>query len=318
MGDPQEFRLRGTSSVREDARRAATSSAAGPARQAAQSRKDASVYDTPVEDQIVIPVPAIVEESVFAAVAEQLTENRLRRRERRCGNRYLLQGLLVCQKCGYAYYGKPLSVSSRKGKPREYAYYRCVGTDAYRFGGQRVCDNRQCRTDLIDQAVWQDVCSLLSDPDRVRREYESRSRDVRKKAGRPAEQLTRSIGSVRRGITRLIDAYQEGFLERDEFEPRIRRRKSGWRNWNSRPKPSADRESQSQDLQTAIDQLRLFASRIREGLKDSDWGTRREIMRSLIRKVEISDDAIRIEYKVGPLPFDGGPSGGDSQDCGRA
>jgi site-specific DNA recombinase len=283
----------------------------------AQSRKDSSVYDTPIEEQVAITVPAIVDENVFAAVAEQLEENRLRRRERQTGNRYLLQGLLVCKECGYAYYGKPLSISSRKGKSRDYAYYRCVGMDAYRFGGQRICGNKQCRTDLVDQAVWQDVCALLSDPERVRREYESRSGDIRKKARRPTEQLTRLIGSVRRGITRLIDAYQEGFLERDEFEPRIRAAKERLAKLELEAKAAADRESQSQDMQTAIDQLQMFASRIREGLKDADWGTRREIMRSLIRKVEIGHDAIRIEYKIGPLPFDGAPSGGDSQDCGR-
>jgi site-specific DNA recombinase len=283
----------------------------------AQPRKDASVYDTPVEDQIVIPVPAIVEQAVFTAVAEQLAENRVRLRERQCGSRYLLQGLLVCKTCGYSYYGKPISVSSRKGKPREYAYYRCVGTDAYRFGGQRVCDNRQCRTDLIDQAVWKDVCSLLSDPDRVRREYESRSRGIRKKAGRPAEQLTRLIGSVRRGITRLIDSYQEGFLEREEFEPRIRAAKERLAKLELETKAAADRETEAQDVRTAIDRLESFGSRIRDGLQEADWTTRREIMRSLIRKVEVGKEAIRIEYKVGPLPFDGAPCGGDSQDCGR-
>ena len=73
--------------------------------------------------------------------------------------RYLLQGLLVCGQCGYAYYGKPLSRSASKGKPRDYAYYRCVGCDAYRFGGQRICKNKQCRTDQLDKAVWTDVCS---------------------------------------------------------------------------------------------------------------------------------------------------------------
>jgi site-specific DNA recombinase len=284
----------------------------------AQPRKDSSVYDTPVEDQIAIPVPAIIEEALFAVVAEQLTENRLRRRERQCGSRYLLQGLLVCGKCGYAYYGKPLSLSSRKGKSRDYAYYRCVGTDAYRFGGQRVCGNRQCRTDLVDRAVWQDVCALLSDPERVRREYESRSRGVRKKTGRPAEQLTRLIGSVRRGITRLIDAYQDGHLEREEFEPRIRVARERLAKLEIEAKAAVDRELEVQDVRTAIDRLESFASRIRDGLQDADWGTRREIMRSLIRKVEVGDDAIRIEYNVGPLPFDQGPGGADSQDCGRA
>ena len=275
------------------------------------------LFRSPVEDQIVIPVPAIIEEAVFAAVAEQLAENRLRRRERKCGSRYLLQGLLVCEKCGYAFYGKPLSLSSRKGKPREYAYYRCVGMDAYRFGGQRVCDNRQCRTDLIDQAVWQDVCSLLSDPDRVRREYESRSRGNRKKAGRPTDQLTRLIGSVRRGITRLIDSYQDGFLDREEFEPRICAAKERLAKLEMEAKAAVDREAEAQDVRTAIDRLETFGTRIRDGLQDADWATRREIMRSLIRKVEVGQEAIRIEYKVGPLPFDGAPSGGDSQDCGR-
>jgi site-specific DNA recombinase len=283
----------------------------------AESRKDASVYDTAIEEQIVIAVPAIVEEAIFNAVAEQLTENRVRRRERQCGSRYLLQGLLVCKECGYAYYGKPISHSARKGKTREYAYYRCVGTDAYRFGGQRVCDNRQCRTDLIDQAVWQDVCSLLSDPDRVRREYESRSRGIRKKAGRPAEQLARLIGSVRRGIARLIDSYQEGFLDREEFEPRIRAAKERLAKLELETKAAVDRKSEAQDVRTAINQLESFGSRIRDGLVNADWTTRREIIRSLIRKVEVGKEAIRIEYKVGPLPFDGAPSGGDTQDCGR-
>src|SRR5271170_1340257 len=100
---------------------------------------------------------------------------------------------------------------------------------------------QQCRTDLIDQAVWQDVCALLSDPERVRREYESRSRGIRKKAGRPAEQLARLIGSVRRGITRLIDAYQEGFLERNEFEPRILAAKERLTKLELEAKAAADR-----------------------------------------------------------------------------
>jgi site-specific DNA recombinase len=282
-----------------------------------QPRKDSSVYDTPVEDQIAIPVPAIVDEAVFAAVAGQLAENRFRLRERRRGGRYLLQGLLVCEKCGYAYYGKPLSASSRKGKSREYAYYRCVGTDAYRFGGQRVCGNRQCRTDLIDQEVWRDVCALLSDPERVRREYEGRLRGASKKAGRPSEQLARLIGGVRRGITRLIDAYQEGFLERDEFEPRIRAAKERLAKLEAEAKAAADREVEAGAVSATINQLQAFAARVRDGLKDADWGTRREILRALIRKVEVGDEAIRIEYKVGPLPFDRGPGGAVSQDCGR-
>ena len=90
---------------------------------------------------------------MFAAVREQLRENQRHARQSRRGALYLLQGLVQCQQCGYAYYGKRISPRARKGKPRAYAYYRCLGTDAYRFGGERVCQNTQVRTDRLDLAA---------------------------------------------------------------------------------------------------------------------------------------------------------------------
>jgi site-specific DNA recombinase len=156
--------------------------------QAPQPRDPHSVYSTPVAEQIALTVPALVDESLFAAVAEQLEENRRRQRQRRFGASYLLQGLLVCGQCGYAYYGKPMSHSTREGRRHHYAYYRCTGSDGYRVGGQAVCRNKQCRTDVLDKAVWQDVCALLAEPERVRQEYERRLRGNRQKKGRPREQ----------------------------------------------------------------------------------------------------------------------------------
>src|SRR5882724_5012582 len=139
-----------------------------------QPRRAVSTVDVPQEEWLPIPVPALVEPDVFAAVQAQLEENRRHARQSKRGALYLLQGLLQCQQCGYAFYGKRLSPSSRKGKPRAYAYYRCLGTDAYRFGGERVCDNAQMRTDRVDLAVWQEVCALLAHPERLAEEYRRR------------------------------------------------------------------------------------------------------------------------------------------------
>ena len=137
------------------------------------------------------------------------------------------------------------------------------------------------------------------------------------KSGRPADRLVRLISSVRRGISRLIDAYQDGFVEREEFEPRIRAAKERLGKLESEAKTVADREDEEEKLRTTVDQLQSFAARIQSGLQDADWNMRREILRALIRKVEDGESAIRIEYKVGPLPFERGPAGADSQDCGR-
>jgi site-specific DNA recombinase len=133
-----------------------------------QPRRPLSRVDTSSEDQIFIDVPALVSAELFGAVQSQLEENRQRRRDRTGGARYLLQGLIVCKRCGYGCYGKPVSRSSAHGKVR-YAYYRCIGSDAYRFGGQRLCWNKQIRTDILEASVWEDVSRLLSEPERYGR-----------------------------------------------------------------------------------------------------------------------------------------------------
>ena len=103
-----------------------------------QPRSGVSTYDIAPEQWISIPVPALVEEALFEQVQQQLAENRHRACGRKRGARYLLQGLITCSQCGYAYYGKAISNKAAKGKVRSYAYYRCIGTDAYRFGGERI------------------------------------------------------------------------------------------------------------------------------------------------------------------------------------
>jgi len=80
-----------------------------------QPRRAQSVYDVPAPDWLMIAVPAIIDEDLFAAVQIQLEEDRKRARTGQRGTRYLLQGLLVCACCGYAYYGKAISRSARKG-----------------------------------------------------------------------------------------------------------------------------------------------------------------------------------------------------------
>jgi site-specific DNA recombinase len=105
----------------------------------------------------------------------------------------------VCARCGYAYYGKQISPSGRKYHPRSYAYYRCVGADAYRFGGVRLCWNKQLRTDLVDEAVWEEVCRLLSHPERLGQDYRRRLVQEEK----PPDELgglEARVGPLRQGI----------------------------------------------------------------------------------------------------------------------
>src|SRR3954470_9195610 len=164
-------------------------------------RRPVSRVDIAPKDQILIDVPGLVSEELFGAVQAQLEENRRRRRDRPGGGRYLLQGLVVCKRCGYGCYGKPTSRAATKGEGKvPYAYYRCTGSDAYRFGGQRLCWNKQVRTDVLDAAVWDDVRQLLSEPERVRAEYERRLQGAEAGPNREVEHLSKLINNVKKMI----------------------------------------------------------------------------------------------------------------------
>jgi site-specific DNA recombinase len=279
-----------------------------------QPRRPVSRIDTSSEDRIFIEVPGLVSEDLFGAVQAQLEENRRRRRDRPGGGRYLLQGLVVCKRCGYGCYGKPTSRASAKGKV-PYAYYRCTGSDAYRFGGQRLCWNKQIRTDMLDAAVWDDVRRLLSEPERIRKEYERRLQGPETGPNREVQHLSKMVRNVKKMISRLIDAYGEGLLDKSEFEPRISAARERLAKLEAEYRQRIGEAAKEAELRLVIGQLEEFASRVSQGLQEPDWETRREVVRALVKKVEIDEQEVRIVYRVSPSPFEGGPQQGRSQHC---
>ncbi len=283
-----------------------------------QPRRAVSVADVPPEDWILIPVPALIEADLYEAVQEQLEENRRHARQGQRGARYLLQGLLTCKLCGYAYYGKAISPSSRKGKPRAYAYYRCLGTDAYRFGGQRICANTQVRTDRVEVAVWEEVCRLLEQPERLEQEYRRRGQRQRRRAQwETPERLQAQSRKLRQGIARLIDSYAEGVLTKEEFEPRIKQMKQRVKHVDDQVQQLADEATQHRELQLVLGHLQDFAAKVQQGLATADWELRREIIRTLVRRVEIDHQHVTVVFRVGPGPIIPSPNGTVLPDCWR-
>ena len=145
----------------------------------------------------------------------------------------------------------------------------------YRFGGQRVCENKQVRTDLLEEAVWEDLSSLLKNPKRVAEEYERRLRRT-DKDGADFHELTSLIQKVKLAIARLIDAYQDGLLSRDEFQPRISRSKERLGKLEAEAATLTSRQSEADELRLTIGHLQEFHRHLHEGLEHVDWKTKRK------------------------------------------
>jgi site-specific DNA recombinase len=272
-----------------------------------QPRRAVSVRDVPTDEWLTIAVPALVEADLFAAVHAQLQENQRHARQSRRGARYLLQGLVQCHHCGYALYGKPISRKAAKGHARTYAYYRCLGTDAYRFGGERVCNNPQVRTDLLDLAVWQEVCTLLAHPERLAEEYRRRLHAPGWAKRQEQPTLDAQIGKLRQGLARLIDSYAEGLIDKPEFEPRITRLRQRLTTLEDQAQQSQDEAALQTELQLIIGRLEDFAVQVHDGLAGADWTSKRELIRALVKRVDVTQDEVNVVFRVDQRPTDPDP-----------
>ena len=207
-----------------------------------------------------------------------------------------------------------------------------VGRDAEHAGELDLLPHRAAGAGVervFAGCAWSRPCGTRSGPSwrsgRLAAEYQRRLNqacDIPGEAG--GTDLERRIAALRRGLGRLIDGYAEGLIERGEFEPRIngmRRRLAQLEADRQRRLAEAETE---RNLILLVGRLDEFAEKVRGGLDGLDWNGIREIIRAMIRRVEVDGDHVNVVFRVpppsppcgigcpsGPMPS----SGEDWQDC---
>ena len=275
----------------------------------AQPRRPRARAAVAQQDWISIPVPPIVEAELFESVQEQLRENQRRAQLRRKGSRFLLQGLICCAQCGYALCG-----NTRPTPDGEQGYYRCTGTDRYRFGGERVCQSTSVRIDLLDSAVWEQVRIVLDHPERLAQEYRRRMEGPHQ-SGDELSATQAQLARLQQGVGRLIDSYAGGLITREEFESRIARMRERHARLEAVAAELADQERIQTDLRLIEGQLKEFNSRVRAGLEEAGWEVKRDIIRALVKQVEVAREQVNVVFRVDPRPFDSRPERGMVHFC---
>src|SRR5207245_333058 len=148
--------------------------------------------------------------------------------------------------------------------------------------GQRVCRVQPVRAAELEVAVWDDICALLAEPARVEQEYQRRSQAEAAAAdGAEGTAVAKRIAGVQKAISRLIDGYSEGLLEKEEFEPRLRTARERLARLEAEARTQADAAARHAELRLVIGKLQEFAEGITSGLHEADWATRREVIRAL-------------------------------------
>jgi site-specific DNA recombinase len=269
------------------------------------ANRNSSNRERPRQDWIEIPVPALVSEETFALVQEQLKQNK-QHSPRRTIAPSLLQGMLVCERCGYALYRTSTRTSARK-----LYYYRCLGSDAYRHLKGAVCDNPPVRQDHLDEVVWKELLRLLEDPSLIQEEL-----DRRLEAARNADPLKQREGQLQRDRARmaknmdlLLTAYQEDLVSLEQLRdrmPELRKKEQAIQaELRSLETAAADQTKYLRLVETLSD----FNTRLRARADMLDVAERQKVLRLLVKEILVGRDTVTIRHSI-RIPNCGPDSGG--------
>ena len=250
--------------------------------------------DRPREEWIEIPVPAIVTAGTFDRAAQRLADNK-RYAARNTKVPSLLQGLAACSACGYGYYRTSARTTSRK-----IYYYRCLGSDDYRYEGGRVCGNKPVRADYLDTVVWDHITGLLADPALIRAEISKRL-EVARTSDPVTSQRTRlqaALAKAAASITAMIEAYSEQLITIDELRarmPHLRARETNLRGQlDAVDAQAADRDAY---LKLAGD-LEGFLTQLQGNAATATVEDRQRVLRLLVKDILIGPEKITIRHRI--------------------
>ena len=251
--------------------------------------------ERPREEWIEIPVPALVSEEQFEQAHEQLEANKRHAATRRTKEPTLLQGMLVCRRCGYAYYRTATRTTKRK-----LYYYRCLGADRWRYAEGVRCPSRPLRQDRLDALVWRELVRLLEEPALLQAELQRRL-----EAGRETDPQRRRLADLRsererleRAGARLVTAYQEELITLDELRSRMPAMHSRKRVLETESEAIESAAEEQERYLRIADTLESFRDRLRASADTLNVIERQKVLRSLVKEVLVGDGEITIRHSI--------------------
>ena|SRR5215831_6654550 len=257
------------------------------------SRNSAN-HEKPRQEWIEIPVPALVSEETFALAQEQLLQNK-HHSPRRTIEPSLLQGLLVCERCGYSLYR-----SSTRTTARKLYYYRCIGSDAYRHLKGPVCDHPPVRQDVLDGLVWTELLRLLEDPGLIEAELSRRLEAARNAdpVKQREDQLRKERLRLAKSIDRLLAAYQEDLMSLEELRRRMPDLRKQHQTIDTELASLESAATDQTQYVRLIETLAGFRQRIQARGESLSIGDRQKILRLLVKEVLVGKQTITIRHSI--------------------
>ena len=272
--------------------------------------------EKPDEEIVEVAVPPIIEVDEFQAVQEMMRSRSPQLKAPRFVSAgTLLGGVCFCVDCGGA------MTLRTSGKGEQYRYYTCC-TAARQ--GKTGCKGRTIPMDDLNMVVVSYMEERLLEPARLEELLSGlikrREDQAERQKGRIA-QLRKQAADAEGKLTRLYEAIENGMAELDDSN--LKGRIMELKRIRDAARVDADRaESRTGEgtAQITPEALARFANEARLRIRDKDGSFRRHHLQTLVQRVEVGTEEIRIKGSkmrlLQTLVASGGKSGVETSATG--
>ena len=252
----------------------------------------------PRDQWIAIPVPALVDQETWDRAQAQMARNALVSFRNNKKHDYLLRCLLKCGICGLAIHGCGFT---RTAGGVERRYYRCAGVDTLTTGRDTKCPRAMIDAEVIEQAVWDHILGLLSDPRQLVAQFErfvAETADGSPQDQAIARQLQARLDRLARADQRLLEAYQAGVISLAELAER-RRAIAEQRHAAAQQRDQHRRlADQRVRAQAVLANVAAFSERICSRLKDAGFSERQAILQLVVERIIVHESTLEIRHVI--------------------
>jgi len=258
-----------------------------PRRQGRGARRSPTHEPRSREEWIELQVPPLLSEEVWQRVQEQLSMNQEFAARNSQHHFYLLRGLLVCGICGRTLVGR-----TAQGR----VYYACPNG-----GKTRAPDvprhTRSIAGPIVEPLVWEAVSQLLRNPTLLADAWQSQE-EAETATPDEISRLQARQRSLARQWTRVLDAFQEGLIEKAELERRKARLDEERQALEQRLQQLTQQARRTQAQEQMVQDFATFCQQIETALASPTPEVQQDVIRLLIDHIVVQENAIVIKHII--------------------
>ena len=242
-------------------------------------------------------VPAIISQEQFDLIRKKLSHNQQFARRNNSAYPYLLRALVSCGMCRLGCIGR----SSRGG----YAYYVCVGRSHGTISHRdEKCSARSIPVEQLDELVWQDVCEMLTHPEKIAAAlYRAQGGQwLPQELQARRENLRKARVSLEQQMERLTDAYLANVLQLEEYKRRkleLEQRLSVIAEQRRQLEANVGHHDQ---LAGMVQSIEAFCQRVQQGLTEATFEQKRQLIELVVDRVVVTGEEVEIRYVIPTSP----------------